>query len=162
MHTVSKFLSICIGYLHIIFDYLLEVVLLVILHLICGILHLISGIFNFFTGGKNQCKYLSEYFSLLLDFARLGEAESAFLLNVGAITSCVGFFMGHKVTGDGYVEILSDEEEEEEEVSYKVKVSLGHLVTRSLGHKVRSAAKIPDASSPSKIVDIRCSSYIII
>lgn len=43
-----------------------------------------------------QCKHLSEYFGLLLEFARMGENESLFLLQIDAVSTIIHFFMGHK------------------------------------------------------------------
>jgi len=45
---------------------------------------------------RPQCKYLTEYFGLLLDFARMGDIECQFLHQINAISVIVSFFMGHK------------------------------------------------------------------
>src|SRR6218665_2286548 len=51
---------------------------------------------------RPNCKYLSEYFGLLLEFARMGENECVFLLSISAISTMVSFFMAHKQQ-DNYV-----------------------------------------------------------
>jgi len=43
-----------------------------------------------------HCKYLSEYFGLMLDFARMGDSESTFLLQIDAVSVMITFFMSHK------------------------------------------------------------------
>lgn len=48
------------------------------------------------SGSRPHCKYLSEYFALLYDFAKMGDAESQFMLQVNAINTMVLFFMSHK------------------------------------------------------------------
>jgi len=45
---------------------------------------------------RPQCKYLTEYFGLLLDFARMGDIECKFLHGINAISIIVNFFTGHK------------------------------------------------------------------
>ncbi|ELU04220.1 hypothetical protein CAPTEDRAFT_219867 [Capitella teleta] len=66
-------------------------------------------------GPRPHCKYLGEFFSFLYEFAKMGENEQVFLLQVKAITIMISFFMAHK-NQHGYVEILSDDEEAEGEV----------------------------------------------
>jgi ubiquitin carboxyl-terminal hydrolase 34 len=66
-------------------------------------------------GPRPHCKYLGEYFSLLYEFAKMGENEQVFLLQVKAIHIMVSFFMAHK-NQHGYVEIMSDNEEADCEV----------------------------------------------
>lgn len=51
---------------------------------------------------RPNCKYLSEYFGLLLEFARMGDNECVFLLSISAISTMVSFFMAHKQQ-DNYV-----------------------------------------------------------
>ena len=48
-------------------------------------------------GAKAHLKHLTEYFSFLFEFSRMGEEESKFLLAVGAIHKIVDFYLGHKV-----------------------------------------------------------------
>jgi len=55
---------------------------------------------------RPQCKYLTEYFGLLLDFARMGDIECQFLHQINAISVIVNFFMGHKQQ-ENYVRRLS-------------------------------------------------------
>lgn len=45
---------------------------------------------------RPQCKYLTEYFNLLLEFARMGDSECRFLLHINAISQMITFFMSHK------------------------------------------------------------------
>ena len=47
-------------------------------------------------GVRPHCKYLSEYFTFVFDFAKLGDAEAQFLLRVDAIAHMVHFFLAHK------------------------------------------------------------------
>nr|KAG5696977.1 hypothetical protein BaRGS_008439 [Batillaria attramentaria] len=67
-------------------------------------------------GVRPHSKYLTEYFAFLLEFAKIGEEECMFLININAIATMVSFYMGQKAQ-ENYVEILSDEEEEEEVLS---------------------------------------------
>ena len=54
---------------------------------------------------RPHCKYLSEYFSFLYDFAKLGDAEAFFMLRVDAIAHMTHFFLAHK-THDSFVSIV--------------------------------------------------------
>merc|ERR1719422_3021312 len=47
---------------------------------------------------KPHLKHLTEMFSFLLDFAKLGDQEAEFLLNIQAITTCVEFYL--KICGN--------------------------------------------------------------
>jgi ubiquitin carboxyl-terminal hydrolase 34 len=89
-------------------------------------------------GAKAHLKHLTEYFSFLYDFSKLGDEETQFLINVQAISMMANFYMGQKA--QDYVskhtysvfkgnililnfliviqgEVVSEEEEEEEVVS---------------------------------------------
>ncbi|XP_076442216.1 ubiquitin carboxyl-terminal hydrolase 34-like isoform X2 [Babylonia areolata] len=73
------------------------------------------------TNVRQYSKHLPEYLHFLLDFAKMGEEECAFLLSINCISTLVTFYMGHRQDNPAlsapqtsYVEILSEDEEEEE------------------------------------------------
>ncbi|XP_078316021.1 ubiquitin carboxyl-terminal hydrolase 34-like isoform X4 [Crassostrea virginica] len=82
-------------------------------------------------GVRPHSKFLTEYFAFLLEFAKMGDEESYFLINVNAISTMVNFYLGQK-QAETYVEIPSDDEEEEvitiTEETYKP-MSLEKMVT---------------------------------
>lgn len=82
-------------------------------------------------GVRPHSKFLTEYFAFLLEFAKMGDEESFFLINVNAISTMVNFYLGQK-QAETYVEIPSDDEEEEvitiTEETYKP-MSLEKMVT---------------------------------
>jgi hypothetical protein len=47
-------------------------------------------------GAKAYLKHLTEYFTFLYDFCKLGEEEGRFLISVQAISMMVNFYMGQK------------------------------------------------------------------
>nr|XP_054759302.1 ubiquitin carboxyl-terminal hydrolase 34-like [Lytechinus pictus] len=47
-------------------------------------------------GVRPQCKHLTEYFSVLYDFAKIGEDEAQFLTSVEAISIMANFYLGTK------------------------------------------------------------------
>lgn len=47
-------------------------------------------------GAKAHLRHLSEFFGLLLDFSRMGEEETTFLLRINVIRSVADFYLGHK------------------------------------------------------------------
>ena len=61
-------------------------------------------LFQIDTEQKPNTKYLSEYFTFLFDFARMGEEECSFLLQINAIHKMVSFYTGHKMH-ENYVSI---------------------------------------------------------
>uniref|UniRef100_A0A8D8RQZ4 ubiquitinyl hydrolase 1 n=1 Tax=Cacopsylla melanoneura TaxID=428564 RepID=A0A8D8RQZ4_9HEMI len=63
-------------------------------------------------GAKAHLKHLTEYFSLLYDFSKMGEEETQFLIAVHAISLMVNFYLGPK--SNEFVDVVSDEEEEED------------------------------------------------
>ena len=65
------------------------------------------------TGPRVHCKNLTEYFALLVDFAKMGDAESQFLLRVNAITTMVRFFLAQKSAHDSDVVLLSDDDDDD-------------------------------------------------
>ncbi|KAK0163763.1 hypothetical protein PV328_002459 [Microctonus aethiopoides] len=62
---------------------------------------------------KQHLKHLTEYFSFLYEFCKMGEEETLFLIRVQAISTMVNFYLGHKT--HEMVDTVSEEEEEEEE-----------------------------------------------
>ncbi|XP_064603807.1 ubiquitin carboxyl-terminal hydrolase 34-like isoform X2 [Liolophura sinensis] len=95
-------------------------------------------------GVRPHSKYLTEYFAFLLDFSKMGDEESLFMIHINAISTMINFYMGQK-SQENYVEILSDDDEEEEEVvavsedKYrplsleKMITLIAHLVEKSRG-----------------------------
>ena len=57
-------------------------------------------------GSKPHCKYLTEYFAFLHEFAKMGSNECQFLLRINAISVMVAFFMRHKAQ-ENYVSVRS-------------------------------------------------------
>ena len=53
-------------------------------------------------GNKPHCKFLTEYFAFLLDFAKMGDPECIFLLRMSAISTMANFFLYLKNV-DNYV-----------------------------------------------------------
>lgn len=47
-------------------------------------------------GAKQHQRHLSEFFGLLYEFARMGEEEALFMLEINVIRSVVDFYLGHK------------------------------------------------------------------
>lgn len=45
-------------------------------------------------GAKTHLKHLTEYFSFLYEFSKMGEEESKFLLALGAIHTMIHFYLG--------------------------------------------------------------------
>lgn len=49
-------------------------------------------------GAKAHLRHLTEYFSLLYEFSKMGDEESQFLLKANAISKMVSFYLGHTST----------------------------------------------------------------
>ncbi|UYV82776.1 USP34, partial [Cordylochernes scorpioides] len=64
-------------------------------------------------GGQQHVKHLTEYFTFLLEFSKMGEEESQFMLSIETISTLVNFYLKQK--SSDCVEVVSDEEEEEED-----------------------------------------------
>ncbi|XP_038075535.1 ubiquitin carboxyl-terminal hydrolase 34-like isoform X2 [Patiria miniata] len=64
-------------------------------------------------GVRPQCKHLTEYFSVLYDFAKIDEDEAQFLTSVEAISIMTNFYLGTKAAD--YVEVVSDDDNEDDE-----------------------------------------------
>ncbi len=62
-------------------------------------------VFQLDGGEKPQCKYLSEYFAFLFEFAKMGEEEGLFMLHSATISTMIAFFMGHKMQ-ENYVSTI--------------------------------------------------------
>ncbi|GAB6022101.1 hypothetical protein CHUAL_006244 [Chamberlinius hualienensis] len=74
--------------------------------------HFIKKLLTLIEHGANQhTKHLTEYFSFLLEFAKMGPRECQFLLSLEAISTIVNFYLGHKSID--YVDPVSDDEDEE-------------------------------------------------
>ncbi|CAG7822666.1 unnamed protein product [Allacma fusca] len=65
-------------------------------------------------GAKSHLKHLTEYFTFLHDFSKMGDDECLFLINMQAISAMVDFYLGNKK--EDQADHGSDEEEEEEEI----------------------------------------------
>lgn len=46
------------------------------------------------SGARAHLRHLTEYFSLLFEFSKMGEEEGKFMLRVNAISSMVNFYLG--------------------------------------------------------------------
>merc|ERR1719356_1267604 len=71
---------------------------------------------------KPHLKHLTELFSFLLDFAKLGDQEAEFLLNIQAITTCVEFYLkicGNSTT-DPELEVSDDDESEDDIIALPI------------------------------------------
>ncbi|XP_022096710.1 ubiquitin carboxyl-terminal hydrolase 34-like [Acanthaster planci] len=64
-------------------------------------------------GVRPQCKHLTEYFSVLYDFAKIDEDEAQFLTSVEAISIMTNFYLGTKAAD--YVEVVSDDDNDDED-----------------------------------------------
>lgn len=47
-------------------------------------------------GVRPHSKYLTEYFAFLLDFSKMGDEESLFMIHINAISTMINFYMGQK------------------------------------------------------------------
>ena len=66
---------------------------------------------------KPHLKHLTELFSFLLDFAKLGDQEAEFLLNIQAITTCVDFYLkicGNTITSETELEVSDDDDSDDD------------------------------------------------
>ena len=67
---------------------------------------------------KPHLKHLTELFSFLLDFAKLGDQEAEFLLNIQAITVCVEFYLkicgNCSSTNETELEVSDDDDSEDD------------------------------------------------
>ena len=66
---------------------------------------------------KPHLKHLSELFSFLLDFARMGDQEAEFLLQIQAITTCVEFYLkicGNTNASDTELEVSDDDDSDDD------------------------------------------------
>lgn len=45
-------------------------------------------------GARSHLRHLTEYFSLLYEFSKMGEEEGKFMLRINAISSMVNFYLG--------------------------------------------------------------------
>ena len=66
---------------------------------------------------KPHLKHLTELFSFILDFAKLGDQEAEFLLNVQTITTCVEFYLkicGNASVNETELEVSDDDDSEED------------------------------------------------
>ncbi|XP_032664565.1 ubiquitin carboxyl-terminal hydrolase puf isoform X2 [Odontomachus brunneus] len=105
---------------------------------------------------KQHLKHLTEYFSFLYEFSKMGEEETVFLIRVQAISTMVNFYLGHKT--HEFVDAVSEEEEEEEIVTVpteklrsasldKMITLIATLVERSRGPDHRLALSPADLSA---------------
>ena len=67
-------------------------------------------------------KHLTELFSFLLDFAKLGDQEAEFLLTIQAISTCVEFYLktcggASAIVADPELEVSDDDESEEDVIA---------------------------------------------
>ncbi|RWS31314.1 hypothetical protein B4U80_00975 [Leptotrombidium deliense] len=81
---------------------------------------------------KPHLKHLTEYFTFLYEFAKMGEEECVFLLKVEAISVVVQFYLSHCKSGGGdYVEVMSEDEDDEDDTigyqNYRGPHSVPHI-----------------------------------
>ena len=71
---------------------------------------------------RPHLKHLTELFSFLLDFAKLGDQEAEFLLSIQAISTCVEFYLktcggASAIVADPELEVSDDDESEEDVIA---------------------------------------------
>ena len=71
---------------------------------------------------RPHLKHLTELFSFLLDFAKLGDQEAEFLLTIQAISTCVEFYLktcggASAIVADPELEVSDDDESEEDVIA---------------------------------------------
>ena len=100
---------------------------------------------------KPHLKHLTELFSFLLDFAKLGDQEAEFLLSVQAVTTCVEFYL--KTCGnsnsapDNELEVSDDDESEEDVIALPMGGTDSHAArTASLDKMVSLIALLVERS----------------
>ncbi|XP_023337043.1 ubiquitin carboxyl-terminal hydrolase 34 [Eurytemora carolleeae] len=105
---------------------------------------------------KPHLKHVTELFSFLLDFTKLGDQEAEFLLTIQAITSCVEFYL--KTIGglDPEVDISDDEEEEEDIITLPlVGVDMNASRTASLDKMITLIAVLVEKSrGPDNLIHL--------
>ena len=74
---------------------------------------LISLISEDLINTKPQIKYLTEYFSFLLEFAKQGDDECRFLMSIETISIMVHFYMNYGKISNELFDSLSDNEDED-------------------------------------------------
>lgn len=67
---------------------------------------------------KPQIKYLTEYFSFLLEFAKQGDEEGRFLLSVETISIMINFYLNYGKISNELFDSFSDNEDEEIDERY--------------------------------------------
>jgi ubiquitin carboxyl-terminal hydrolase 34 len=86
----------------------------------------VRSVLQLLEGGtaRPHLKHLTELFSFLLDFAKLGDAEAEFLLSIQAISSCVDFYLktcggggASAAVADPELEVSDDDESEEDVIA---------------------------------------------
>ncbi|XP_015123639.1 ubiquitin carboxyl-terminal hydrolase 34 [Diachasma alloeum] len=93
---------------------------------------------------KQHLKHLTEYFSFLYEFSKMGEEETLFLIRVQAISTMINFYLGHKT--HEMVDTVSEEEEEEEEEEVVVAVPAEKLRPASLDKMITLIASLVERS----------------
>lgn len=74
---------------------------------------------------KPHLKHLSELFSFLLDFARMGDQEAEFLLQIQAITTCVEFYLkicGNTNASDTELEVSDDDDSDDDIIGNRIEI----------------------------------------
>uniref|UniRef100_T1K3V7 USP domain-containing protein n=1 Tax=Tetranychus urticae TaxID=32264 RepID=T1K3V7_TETUR len=89
---------------------------------------------------RPHLRHLTEYFTLLFEFSKLGEEETNFLLRINTISIVVQFYLSHYKGAGECIEILSDEDEEDEE----------ETVQSLFLHGFRAHAAMPPINLPEK------------
>ncbi|KAJ0173738.1 hypothetical protein K1T71_010887 [Dendrolimus kikuchii] len=91
-------------------------------------------------GARSHLRHLTEYFSLLYDFSKMGEEEGKFMLRINAISSMVNFYLGQNsatVTCFFFADSIHSGESPAEEAQGS---SSGSGNTESAGDKLRPGA----------------------
>ena len=82
---------------------------------------------KFTSVNKPHPKYLTEYFTFFIEFAKMGEEECRFLLVVEAINTFVQFYLNYCKAGSEVVDMTSDDEEDDDEDVTPVSFRSGHV-----------------------------------
>jgi len=102
---------------------------------------------------KPHLKHLTEYFTFLYEFAKMGEDECKFLLKVNTISIVVQLYLNHYKGAGECIEILSEDDDDDEDESSSTSIFKAYKLAHGLP-QINLAEKYPKPASLDKMITL--------
>ncbi|XP_072031378.1 LOW QUALITY PROTEIN: ubiquitin carboxyl-terminal hydrolase 34-like [Amphiura filiformis] len=113
-------------------------------------------------GVRPQCKHLTEYFSVLIDFAKIGDDEAQFLTSVEAISIMANFYLGTKAADYQTADVSDDDNEDDDDEDDIISLTEEKYRPTSLEKMIQLIAYLVESSRTERQLMLSQNDYAVL